>query len=106
MQQMNAKQVYDYLQQAETKPVLVDVREANEVEICQIEGSINIPLSNFQPALDQLDPEQEIVMICHHGMRSLRAAMFLEQQGYHKLINMLGGIDDWACEVDPKMRRY
>lgn len=106
MQQMNAKQVANYIKQADTKPTLVDVREPNEIEICAIDGAINIPLSNFQPALDQLDPEQEIVLICHHGIRSLRAGMFLEEQGYTKLINMLGGIDDWACEVDPQMRRY
>ncbi len=106
MQQMNAKQVADYIERTEIKPVLVDVREPNEVEICAIDGAINIPLSNFQLALDQLDPEQEIVLICHHGMRSLRAGIFLEEQGFDKLINMLGGMDGWACEIDPQMRRY
>ncbi len=106
MQQLDAQQVHAYIQKAEPKPVLVDVREPNEVNICAIEGSINIPLSRFAEALNRLDPEQEIVLICHHGMRSMQAGMFLKGHGYHKLINMKGGIHGWACDVDPQMARY
>ncbi len=106
MQQLEPAQVKQHLENADPKPILVDVREPNEFAICSIEGAVNIPLSRFAEALNRLDPDQEIVLICHHGMRSMQAGMFLQGHGYHKLINVKGGINAWAHEVDPEMARY
>jgi rhodanese-related sulfurtransferase len=54
----------------------------------------------------EIDPDQEIVVICHHGSRSMQVAMFLERQGYGTVYNLTGGVEAWAGEVDSNMRRY
>lgn len=86
--------------------VLLDVREHEEVAICQIEGSTHIPMGELSARLDELDPDQPIVCICHHGIRSANVAMALEQRDFDHLFNLTGGVERWAREVDPKMRRY
>jgi len=55
---------------------------------------------------EELDPAQDIVVICHHGGRSMQVAMFLERQGFGTVYNLMGGVNAWAEEVDPSMRRY
>lgn len=85
---------------------LLDVREASEFAICHLQGSINIPLGRIALHLMEFDLDQKIVTICHHGMRSHAAADFLETKGFTQLINLQGGIDAWAREIDPDMRRY
>ena len=103
---LSPQQVLNHLQTAATKPILLDVREPSEFEFCAIEGSINIPLARIPQAVAQLNPEQEYVLICHHGRRSERAGEFLAAHGFEKLINLSGGVEEWACKVDPKMPRY
>lgn len=85
---------------------LLDVREPREFRIAHIAGSVSMPLAMIPLRLNELNPEQEIVAICHHGMRSQQAARYLEQQGFKKLINLNGGIDAWARECEPSMQRY
>lgn len=106
MQQLTPQQVKTYMEQAEELPILLDVREPAEVEICAIEGATNIPLAQIPSSLDNLDPEREYVLICHHGMRSQHAGLFLKEQGFERLINLVGGIDAWANQVEPTMARY
>ena len=106
MQQMTPKQVFEHIQRAEAEPVLLDVREPSEVEICALENSISIPLQQISTSLDQLDPDQEHILICHHGIRSHRAGNFLAHQGFEKLINLAGGMEAWACDLDPQVNRY
>lgn len=106
MRQLSPQQVQELLQQSSDKPALIDVREPFEIEICAIEGATNIPLSQFAETVKTLDPDKEYVLICHHGMRSQRAGMMMAAQGFNKLINLVGGIDAWACNVDPHMQRY
>ncbi len=106
MRQLSPKQVLDLVEQSETKPVLLDVREDFENEICAIEGSINIPLHKISDAVEELDPQQEYILICHHGLRSQRAGIIMESQGFEKLVNLVGGIDAWACNIAPEMKRY
>jgi adenylyltransferase/sulfurtransferase len=66
-----------------------------------------IPLSQFQQrATEELSPDETIVLYCHHGMRSARAQGFLKAQGYGRVINLTGGIDGWATQVEPGMKRY
>lgn len=57
-------------------------------------------------ALEQLDPRQEIVLICHHGIRSRQVGFYLEQNGFEKVINLEGGVEAWAQDIDPNMARY
>lgn len=85
---------------------LIDVRERDEVELCCVDGALNIPLSEFESRYGELDTEQAYALLCHHGMRSMRAALFLEQAGFARLYNVSGGIDRWALEIDPDMPRY
>jgi rhodanese-related sulfurtransferase len=91
---------------ARPAPLVVDVREPWEVERCSIEGSLAIPLRELPAHLGELPPERPLVLVCHHGVRSQHAAMWLERSGYGHLFNLRGGIDAWASEVEPAMPRY
>lgn len=85
----------------------VGVREAWECELCRIDGAQHIPM-HLVPmrCADELDADRDIVVICHHGGRSMQVAMFLEHKGYESVFNLTGGVEAWACEVEPGMRRY
>lgn len=86
---------------------LIDVREADEWALVRLPGAELIPLSAFQQrATEELAPEETIVLYCHHGMRSARAQGFLKAKGYGNVINLTGGIDAWAVQVEPTMKRY
>ncbi len=87
-------------------PVLLDVREQDELEIVRIPGALHLPLSRLAAELSSLDPHAEYVVVCHHGVRSGEAAAFMSEHGFLRVANLLGGIDAWACEVDPSMPRY
>lgn len=85
---------------------LLDVRESWEFDTCHIAGSILIPMDEIPNKLDQLNKDQTIAVICHHGRRSLNIANYLEQNGFTQLINLTGGIDAWAKDVDKNMAKY
>ena len=86
--------------------LLLDVREAEELETCRLDGSLHIPLSELSVRLPELDPERPIVCICHHGIRSASAAAALHGLDFDEVYNLTGGVDRWALEVDPTMARY
>lgn len=86
--------------------VLLDVREPAECSVCQLAGSINIPLGELGRRHGELDRSARIVCICHHGVRSSHAASALQRLGFEFLLNLAGGIDRWATDVDPQMSRY
>ncbi len=86
--------------------ILLDVREPNEFEFAHIDGSVLIPLNQIPQRLREIDIDQDIVLICHHGMRSMQAANFLAQVGYKMISNLVGGIDAWSIEVDSTVARY
>ena len=90
----------------DSKVVLLDVREPHEYDIVRIEGSRLIPLSELHLRANELDTADTIITYCHHGQRSLQAIKTLEHFGFKKLKHLRGGIDAWACEVDPEMARY
>jgi len=90
----------------EQQPLLLDVREPWEYNICHLEGSQLLPMGQIHLRLQQLDPQRETVVICHHGIRSRQVAMFLEHQGFSNVINLAGGLDAWAREVDLDMATY
>lgn len=85
---------------------LLDVREPHEYSLANIEGSTLIPLGTLPASLNQLDPNNEIVALCHKGMRSADAVGFLLQQGFANVKNLIGGIDAWSVEIDPSVPRY
>ena len=86
--------------------VLLDVREAGELAICRIAGSVHIPMGEIGRRAGELERDAEIVCICHHGVRSANVAAALGSLGFEHTLNLSGGIDRWASEVDPKMARY
>lgn len=85
---------------------LLDVREPHEYSMAKIEGSTLIPLGTLPTSLNQLDRNNEIVALCHKGMRSADAVGFLLQQGFANVKNLIGGIDAWSVEIDPSVPRY
>ena len=85
---------------------LIDVREYAEYEIARIEGAQLLPMSRINEWLGQLNPEEEIVFFCHHGVRSAHVCAYLSRQGFEKLYNLTGGIDLWSQEVDKSVPRY
>ena len=90
------------------RPRLIDCRELDELDLCKIDGCEWVPLGEFPFSLDKLtaDVERGVVVYCHHGMRSLRAAAFLRSNGVAKAFSMSGGIDEWSAFVDPEVPRY
>lgn len=109
MQQISAAQLAECLastsEQGKTR-VLLDVREPWEFERCHIPGALSVPMNTIPSRLAELDPDAQYVCICHHGMRSMQVAAFLESRGYTDVINLAGGVDAWAQQVDPSMARY
>ena len=85
--------------------VLVDVREPYEVEICNIKGSLFIPMNEIPQNIEQLDKEKKYAVMCHSGVRSLYVSNYLNSLGYSTL-NVIGGIERWATVVDKNMKRY
>jgi len=86
--------------------ILIDVREPHEYDICKIDGSKLIPLGEISQRYGELNPDDEIILQCHHGGRSMKAANFLKEKGFKNVINLKGGIDEWAEKLDPDMARY
>jgi len=103
---MSPQQVNEYLQTKTNTPLLLDVREPWEYDICHIKGSKLIPMQRIPSHLNQLDPQQETIVICHHGIRSKIVSNFLEQAEFKRVINLTGGVNTWAQEVDLSMTSY
>ncbi|MGB7925928.1 MAG: rhodanese-like domain-containing protein [Pyrinomonadaceae bacterium] len=86
--------------------LVVDVREPDEHAIARLETARLLPLSRFPEWADTLNPEDEIVFMCHHGIRSAQVCAYLARQGFGKLYNLEGGIDRWSSEIDSRIPRY
>lgn len=107
MQQLSCRELSDWLADpARPAPCLIDVREAWEVELCRLAGAQHLPMGNIPALVDSLPKDQPLVVYCHHGVRSLQVASFLEARGCRQVFNLQGGIEAWACDVAPDMRRY
>jgi rhodanese-related sulfurtransferase len=88
------------------RPMILDVREPEEVAIASFPGAIHVPMGEIPSRLAELDPEAEWVVVCHHGMRSANVAMYLVRNGFDRVANLIGGIEEWALTVDPSTPRY
>jgi rhodanese-related sulfurtransferase len=91
---------------ARSAPLILDVREHWEYEICRIPGAQLMPMQEVPTRWNELPRETDIVIVCHHGMRSLQIADYLRQMGFNRLYNLSGGIAAWADQTDPAMPRY
>lgn len=89
-------------------PRLLDVREAEEHAFCALPGSTLLPLSELAERIEDIAgwKDAEVVVYCHHGVRSAHAIGFLRSQGFTRLSNLTGGIDRWSTDVDPAVPRY
>lgn len=91
----------------EKTALFLDVREPWEVETASIEGTVLMPMGDVPArAHQELDPDERLVVLCHHGVRSMNVAVWLRNQGFEQAQSLRGGIDAWATEVDPKVGRY
>lgn len=86
--------------------LLLDVREPWEFETCHIPGSVLMPMHTVPARMQELEPDDEIICICHHGGRSMQVVQFLMGLGFSNVINLTGGVHAWAKEVDPSMPTY
>jgi len=106
MQSITVEELKDRLEPGNTSPVLLDVREPWEFAVCHIAGSTLIPMREIPAAINSLDPDQEIVVICHTGVRSLQVCYYLRSAGFDHVSNLTGGVHAWATKIDPMMPTY
>ncbi len=105
MKQISARQLSDWLAKTDA-PLVLDVREPWEVALASVAGSVTIPMHEIPARLAELPSQQPIVCLCHHGMRSMQVAVFLERNGFDPIYNLVGGIDAWSRDIDPAVPTY
>ena len=93
--------------QQPNSPLLLDVREPWEHQAASLVDSLLMPMGDVPSrAHAELDPDKAIVVLCHHGARSLNVTMWLRNQGFEQVQSLAGGIDAWSCVIDPAVPRY
>lgn len=105
IQSLSVQDLQQFLQNS-VNFILIDVREPWEYEVCHIEPSILIPMNTINTTLHKLNKSQKTALICHHGVRSLQVAYFLKINKFLELYNVVGGIHQWAMEIDKTMATY
>lgn len=107
MQQLSVADLKAWLDDAQRPaPVVLDVREAWERELCALPGSVHIPMGQVVARQSEIDRSAPLVVMCHHGGRSMQVATFLARQGFDPIFNLAGGIHAWASEIDREMASY
>ncbi len=89
--------------------ILLDVREPQEFAMAHIEGSMLIPMQSVPAELQNLETladAGDLLVLCHHGVRSLQVAAWLQVHGIENAVSISGGIDRWSVEIDPSVPRY
>jgi adenylyltransferase/sulfurtransferase len=86
--------------------LMLDVREPDELAVCHVPGATHIPMRQVPARLDALPRDRHVLVLCHHGRRSLQVTHFLHDQGFTAVSSIAGGIDAWAAEIDPTIARY
>ncbi len=87
-------------------PMLLDVRQDWETRLCRLPNAVHIPIEEIELRVEELNPQDTIVVYCHQGVRSAAVAEYLRRLGFASVRNLRGGLDYWARAVDPAMRRY
>lgn len=112
IEQIRPRELANWLKSASAfgTPVVLDVREPQELAIASVKPDgfslVSIPMHTIPLRLTELQPDQPIACLCHHGGRSMQVAMYLQQRGFSRVSNIAGGIHAWADEVDPAIPRY
>lgn len=104
MRQLSVEESKAWLEES-GGPQLVDCRRPSEWEIGHLPGAVLIPLDEIADRTGELDPGRPVLVYCHHGVRSINAAMILESAGF-SADSMRGGIDAWSQRIDPTVTRY
>jgi rhodanese-related sulfurtransferase len=100
-------QAFAQQRQQPNAPTLLDVRESWEFQTASLPDSLLMPMGEVAArAHTELDPDQQIVVLCHHGARSLNVTMWLRNQGFENVQSLAGGIDAWSRSIDPAVPRY
>jgi rhodanese-related sulfurtransferase len=94
------------MRSAGKRHTVLDVREARELDVCRLDGVLHIPMAEVPARAEELPTDQLLVVVCHHGARSQMVVDFLRGAGFDNAVNLDGGIDAWACDIDPSMPRY
>ena len=106
MREFDAQQLEHHIRNNDSRPLLRDVRQNWEYDLCHLEGSLLIPMGQIPTQLEELDKDRETVVICHHGIRSRQIGYYLEQVGFDNVINLKGGLNAWAKIIDKNMATY
>jgi len=104
MKEISVHDLQALLQRGEV--TVVDVRTAEELELAAMPGALHVPLHALPVRAGELNPNAAIAVLCHHGVRSLTAARYLEQSGFSDVSSVAGGIDAWSVQIDPSVARY
>ena len=107
MKQMTVTELRDYLA-TDVAPILIDVRETHELQHGILEGAIHIPMQTVPAKMAEFDQDKTkpVVLICRSGNRSDQVGQYLEQNGFSDVINLVGGMNAWAAEIDTSMSVY
>jgi len=106
MIEKNVLEISEILNDVSITPIILDVREKWEYDICHIENSVHIPMGQITEKKDDLNHNDMTIVVCHHGVRSRMVAKYLDANGFTNIINLRGGVDAWSNEVDPSMTKY
>jgi len=108
--QVRPSQLNDWMQSHGADAVVLDCREHAELHEASVKPEgfelVHIPMHEIPGRLGQLDPGRAVAVLCHHGNRSMRVAMFLQANGFDTVANIAGGIEAWSQELDPSVPRY
>ena len=107
MKELTVAELKNWLEDdTRNKPLILDIREVWEYQKSQLPDTQLMPMRTVPARLFELDKHREIVIMCHHGVRSRMMTLFLEQQGFTSVYNLQGGIDAWSKEIDPSVPLY
>lgn len=110
IEQVRPAELSHWIQSHGADTIVLDVREPVELQAASVKPEgfelVHIPMNEIPGRLGQLDPGRAVAVLCHHGNRSMRVAMFLQAQGFEAVANVAGGIDAWSQELDPSVPRY
>lgn len=106
MEEISATEAAQMLRDQPEQTILLDVREAMELEMAAVAGALHIPMGEIPGRLGELDASKTIICLCRSGGRSAQVAEFLLAQGYAKAVNLTGGIHAWSDQVDSSIPKY
>ena len=106
MIEKNPNEIQQILDDSSQNTLVLDVREHWEYDICHINESLHIPMGKLIGRLDEIDKDKILIVVCHHGIRSRVVGQYLSSNGFENILNLNGGLDKWAQEIDKGMSRY